>query len=187
MKNALILHGTDFSKTKKQRYNNWFPWLKTELEKLGYDVWVPELPEAWHPDLERYWNFLKDFDFNGETVVVGHSSGGAMVFGILHKLPEHKKIRLAVSIAGFYRDDGWDCEGLFCEKYDWKKIRHQAEQIRLIWSPDDPYIKPEQTDYLANHLHVKPDVFPGNKHFNLEAGEQFRQFPELLEIIKKLA
>jgi len=35
MKNALILHGTDFEKEQKQRYNNWFPWLKKELEKLG--------------------------------------------------------------------------------------------------------------------------------------------------------
>jgi len=61
MKNALILHGTDFSKDQNQRLNNWFPWLQKKLEELGYDVWLPELPEAWHPDLKRYWNFLKGF------------------------------------------------------------------------------------------------------------------------------
>jgi len=45
-KNAIILHGTDFDKKQKQRLNNWFPWLKKELEKIGYKVWLPELPEA---------------------------------------------------------------------------------------------------------------------------------------------
>ncbi|KKU27541.1 MAG: hypothetical protein UX40_C0011G0002 [Microgenomates group bacterium GW2011_GWF2_46_18] len=41
MKNALILHGTDFDKEKKQHFNNWFPWLKKKLEELGYKVWLP--------------------------------------------------------------------------------------------------------------------------------------------------
>lgn len=41
MKNALILHGTDFEKTGKQRENNWFPWLERELARLGYQVWLP--------------------------------------------------------------------------------------------------------------------------------------------------
>lgn len=184
MKNALILHGTDFEKTGKQRENNWFPWLKRELEKLGYQVWLPELPEAWQPDLEKYWNFLKDFPFNKETVLIGHSSGGTTVFGILHKLPTAIKVRLAISVAGFYRDEGWGCAGLFREDYNWEKIRRQARKIYLIWSPDDPYISREQTDGLAERLKVVPTILPGRKHFNLEAGSRFKKFPDLLALIK---
>jgi predicted alpha/beta hydrolase family esterase len=146
MKNALILHGTDFHDTKNQRNNNWFPWLKRELESLGYQVWLPELPQARHPDLKRYWDFVKDFDFNGETILVGHSSGGAAVFGLLHKLPEDKKVKLTISVAGFYRDEGWGCEGLFSENYNWEKIKKQAKKIVLVWSLDDPYISKEQTE-----------------------------------------
>lgn len=184
MKNVLILHGTDFKRELKQRYNNWFPWLKEELEKEGYKVWLPELPEAWHPDLERYWNFLKDFDFNEETVIVGHSSGAAMVLGILHKLPIEKKVKLAISVAGFCKDEGWGCEGLFSEKYDWKKIKKQAEKIVLFWSPNDPYINKKQTDCLAEKLDVKPIIKYGQKHFSVGTmGEQYREFPELLELI----
>lgn len=185
MKNALILHGTDFDRDGKQRFNNWFPWLKAELENLGYKVWLHELPEAWHPDLKRYWEFLKGFDFNEESVIVGHSSGGAMVFGILHKLPQEKKIKLAVSVAGFYKDEGWGCEGLFAEEYNWEKIKKQAKEIALFWSPDDPYIKRKQTDYLSGKLRVKPIVLENQKHFSVGTiGEKYKKFPELLTLIK---
>ena len=184
MKNALILHGTDFDKDQKQHLNNWFPWLKEELEKIGYKVWVPELPEAWHPDLERYWNFLKDFNFNEETIIIGHSSVGAMVFGLLHKLPLEKKIKTAFSVAGFYHDEGWNCEGLFSENYDWEKIKNQAKKIFVIASDNDPYIKMEQTEYLAKQTGVTPIIFSGSFHFILGSGEKFRQFLELFEIIK---
>lgn len=91
---------------------------------------------------------------------------------------------MAISVAGFYRDEGWGCEGLFSEEFDWNKIKKQAEKIYVIWSPDDPYISEEQTDYLSNKLGIKPTILPNKKHFNLETGEEFKQFPNLLDIIK---
>lgn len=183
MKNALILHGTDFDKNQKQRFGNWFPWLKSKLESRGYEVLLPELPEAWHPDLNRYWKFLQGFNFNEETIIVGHSSGGAMIFGLLHKLPPNQKIACAISVAGFYKDEGWNCEGLFSEQYDWKKVQSQANKIVLIWSPTDSYISQEQTDYLANHLAIKSTILPNRGHFNLESGLANKKLPELLPII----
>ncbi|EKE06030.1 MAG: hypothetical protein ACD_19C00114G0002 [uncultured bacterium] len=185
MKNALILHGTNFVPGQKEHLGNWFPWLKTELEKIGYEVWLPELPEAWHPNLERYWNFLKGFDFNNETIIIGHSSGATVVFGLLHKLPVSKKVHLVVSVSGFYKNEsGWNCEGLFSEDYDWKKIKKQSENISIIWSPNDPYISQYQTDYLAKQLEVDPLIFPNRQHFSLEAGSENKEFPELLDLIR---
>ena len=185
MKNALILHGTDFEKNQKQRQNNWFPWLKKEMEKIGYHVWLPELSEVWHPDLERYWKFVKNFEFNKESIIIGHSSGGAFIFGLLNKLPVGEKIKLAISVSGFYKDKGWNCEGLFSENLNWKKIKNQAEKIYIIWSPDDPYISQEQTDFLCRTLNIQPTILPNNKHFNLGSSPEFKQFPELLENIEK--
>ena len=53
MKNALILHGTDGTPQ-----DNWFSWLGEELQKKGYQVWVPQLPEADKPNPETYNTFL---------------------------------------------------------------------------------------------------------------------------------
>ena len=183
MKNALILHGTDFANTHKQRFGNWFPWLKSELEIKGCDVFLPELPEANHPTIERYWQFLHQFDFNSETLIVGHSSGAAAIFGLLNKLPSGKKVKTAISVAGFYKDEGWNCEGLFREELDWEKIKKQSERIELVYSDNDPYVQPYHAEYLGKQLGVLPLLFKGKKHFNLEAGEQFKEFPEILTLL----
>ena len=39
MKNVIILHGTGGAPD-----HYWFPWLKSELDKKGYKVSVPQLP-----------------------------------------------------------------------------------------------------------------------------------------------
>jgi len=179
MKNALIFHGTN-----NNSQGNWFQWLKKELENLGYEVLVPDLPDASQPDINKYFNFLKNFNFNSETILIGHSSGASAIFGILNKLSPNIKINLVFSIAGFYKDDGFNCQNLFTESFDWEKIKKQAKKFFIIWSTNDPYISEKQTNYLSEHLNVKPIIFENKKHFNLEADKKFKQFPELLEIIK---
>lgn len=76
MRNALILHGTLGSPT-----GNWFQWLKTELEKKGLEVWLPQLPHAEQPSLKEWADFVHTncpFEINEETLIVGHSSGAIL-------------------------------------------------------------------------------------------------------------
>ncbi len=182
MKNALILHGTDFARDKKQHSTNWFPWLKQKLEKRGYKVFLPELPLAYKPNLKRYFRFLKaNFQFNNQTVVVGHSSGAAVIPGILQFIPD--KIDKAFLVAPFYKDEGWNCEGLFSFKPNWKKIRKQANKIIIIHSQDDPYVKPQQAYYLQKKLDCPLIMKKQQGHFNLEKGEQYQKFPLLLKLL----
>lgn len=185
MKTALILHGTDFSLTRNQRKNNWFPWLKKELEALRYEVLLPELPQADQPDIKRYWKFLTDkFDFNQESILIGHSSGAAAILGILNLLPTSKPIDKAILVAGFLHDRGWNCEGLFTEELKWPKIKNQAQSIHIIHSDNDPYVPLSDAQELSQHLNTKVILKKGQKHFSVGTmGEKYRQFPELLELI----
>ncbi|MFC1710967.1 RBBP9/YdeN family alpha/beta hydrolase [Patescibacteria group bacterium] len=185
MKNALILHGTDFEKVKKQRKNNWFPWLKKELEKKGYQVWLPELPVAWKPNFKRYFNFINKhkFNFNKETILIGHSSGPAVILQLLQHLPEKLKINKAILVSPFYKDEGWNCQGLFISPFDFPKIKSKVRNIYIIHSLDDPYVKPQHAYFLQKKLDCKLYMRKKQGHFNLETGKKYKKFTFLLNLI----
>jgi len=71
MKNALIFHGTGCSPN-----SYWLPWLKNELEKEGYQVWIPSLPDSDKPDIKKWLPFvMENGTFSEETILIGHSAG----------------------------------------------------------------------------------------------------------------
>jgi hypothetical protein len=177
MKNALILHGTNGDST-----GNWFQWLKSELEKIGYQVETPNLQDSFQPDMDKYWQAVKDFNFNEETLLIGHSSGATTVFGILNRISV--KVKMAISVSGFCKYENYNCQNLIKEPFNWERIKNNAQNFLILWSPDDPYIAKDQTDYLSEKLEVKPIIFQNKGHFNLEKSPDFKQFPELLELIK---
>jgi hypothetical protein len=186
MKNALILHGTYGTPNK-----NWFQWLKKELEQLDYKVWVPQLPKPEKPNLERYNKFLlsKDFEFNKDTIIIGHSSGAVAILGLLEGLPKGIKINSAYLIAGFIDTLGWDeLNELFLKPFNYKLIKTKAKKFTYFHSDNDPYIPLEQAKYLVSKTDGELVLLPGEKHFSIDAGgSKYKKFPELLAKIKQTA
>jgi predicted alpha/beta hydrolase family esterase len=184
MKNALIVHGTEGYPTE-----NWFDWLRQELENEGWKIWVPQLPESDKPDVGRYNKFLfsnKDWKFDSESIIVGHSSGAVATLGILQDLPEGIQIDTAYFIGIFKDAKGWDSlEGLFARPFDFEKIKKSAKRFIFIHSDDDPYCPKEDAQYFAEKLGGELIVQKGQKHFSIEtAGESYSKFPFLLNLIK---
>ncbi|MFA6518136.1 MAG: alpha/beta hydrolase [Candidatus Shapirobacteria bacterium] len=131
MKNAVILHAMDDSPN-----NHWYPWLKTELEKKGYEVWLPQLPNDKDPQLNVWVPFILDGGkFTEETVIIGHSAGAAVIFSVLEELKI--KIKQAILVAGFSFYPGGD--GILKPAYDWRKIKNNVGEIIFINSDNDPY------------------------------------------------
>lgn len=179
---AVILHGTDATHTK-----NWFPWLKTELEKLGYEVWVPDLPGAKQPNVERYNKFLlgSGWDFHN-NLIIGHSAGAVEVLNLLENLPGNVKVDTAIMVAVFKGDLGWQVlHNLRDLDFNYKKIRQKAKQLIVIHSDDDPYCPLEGAREIAEQLGAQLEVFHGMKHFSKNTDPRFIKFPELLKLIKE--
>lgn len=185
MKNALILHGTNGSPK-----HNWFPWLKKELERKGYNVWVPNLPGADKPDIKRYNRFIfgnKKWVFNSDSVIIGHSSGSVAILGLLQKLPLNTIIDTCIFVGSFMDHLGReDLRGLFSKPFDFKKIKKQAKHFIFLHSDNDPYCPLEHAVYLSEKLGGKLIVKKGQKHFSVSTGgEKFRKLPIILELIKE--
>ena len=95
MKNAIIFHGTGNNPN-----STWHPYIKAELEKLGYQVNVPQLPNAENPKIETWLNFaLKECHFDQETVLIGHSAGVPLILSILENIDI--TIHKAILVSGF--------------------------------------------------------------------------------------
>lgn len=181
MKNAVILHGTNGNPEE-----NWFPWLKHELEKINYKVWLPQLPNCDKPNVDTYNKFLiSNWEFNDETVLIGHSSGAVEILSLLENLPEGILINKAILVAGFVDNLNWDAlDELFIHPFEWEKIKSKSKRIILIHSDNDPYVPLEHGKILQKNLNAELLIKEGQKHFSVKSfGEEYRKFPLLVELI----
>lgn len=181
MKNAILIHGTGGTPD-----NHWFPWLKGELEKNGYEVAAPIMPDNDIPDLKKYIPFLLEtMKFNEETVIVAHSSGCPAVLALLEELGVGvDKVILA---AGFYVQREWQ-EGpslVLKEEYNWKKIKENAKEIYLVNSDNDPWgCHDVQARPVALALGATLVVAVGEGHMGSEKFNQpYKTFPVLGKLL----
>lgn len=188
MKNVLILHGT-FS----DHNNNWFPWLKSELENRGYKVIIPDLPFSKIPDQQELLDaiFLNpQIVFNKDTIIIGHSGGATLAVRILEKLPSTVCINKTILISGAYTmgrlpEHFKYKESLINHPFDWEKIKNSSKSFCYICSDNDPYSCGQEESQLAQKNLGGDIIFKsGEGHFNLETSPKYKEFPLLLEIVK---
>jgi predicted alpha/beta hydrolase family esterase len=186
-KNALILHGTDATPQ-----DNWFPWLKSHLEAEGYRVWVPQLPGADQPNAKHYTEFLlanPDWDFNDQSIIIGHSSGSIEILALLQALPETTRIKLAVLVGSFThklaeKPEWHKLKGLFEQPFDFSAIKSHAEKLIFVHSDNDPHCPLEQAKYLADQTDSQLVVIPGKQHFSAFLNPPITEVPEILKLIQ---
>src|SRR3989338_169649 len=99
MKRVFIVHGWGGHPEE-----GWFPWLKKELEAKGFKVFVPQLPDAENPRIQKWVPKLAETVGvpDEETYFVGHSMGCQTIARYLESLPAEIKIGGAIFVAGFF-------------------------------------------------------------------------------------
>ena len=185
MKNAFIIHGTEGNPEE-----NWFPWLKQELEKMGYEVFVPQFPSPPKvpAKLAEWFEVLKNYEshINEETILIGHSLGGIFTLRILEKLKHPVKAACFVGtpigirpILNYDRDSSYS--GF---SFDWEAIVNKASYFIVFQSDTDPYVSLGNGEEFAKKLNVKLNFVPNAGHFNSKAG--YTKFDLLLEKLKPI-
>ncbi|MFA5061386.1 MAG: alpha/beta fold hydrolase [Candidatus Pacearchaeota archaeon] len=135
--NFILLHG--YTGSPK---NNFFPWLKKELENRKYKVLVPELPNTKNPDyLEQVKFVLDNLHFDENTILLGHSLGGAVSLKVVESLK--KPIKKLILASGFVEPNSKDKK--YVNTFDWKfnfdKIRKNVKEIIILKDINDKEIR----------------------------------------------
>ena len=100
MKRMFIVHRWDG--TPK---SDWYPWLKKELEKKGFKVEVPEMPNTSEPKINDWVAHLKKVvgKLDSKTYFIGHSIGCQAIMRFLEKEDYNGKVGNIVFVAGWFK------------------------------------------------------------------------------------
>ena len=183
--NVFIFHGTEGYPEE-----NWFPWLKGELEEKGCRVFVPQFPSPplipakiseWFEVLKNYEQYIDE-----NTILIGHSLGGVFALRVLEKLEHPVKAVFLISapigvkpILNYDRDNsfsGFD--------FDWEKIKSNSKSFTVFHSDNDPYVGLENGKELAKNLGGELSFVLKAGHFNTPAG--YTKFPDLLKKVEEI-
>lgn len=191
MANIFIIHGS-YGSPKE----NWFPWLKKELEKLGHKVFVPQFPipvgkiqdsaygghdlKGWFKKLDEYKKYI-----DKNTIFVAHSRGNIFLY---HYLATLKNSVSAVFMVAPWKKyiwypKGWKKIDTFHRKpFNWKKISQNSQYFEVYQSTNDD-TSVEEGQVIARLLNAKLVIVKNAGHFNVATYKKFNKFPLLLKNI----
>ncbi len=182
MKRAFIIHGWE-----GRPDSNWFDWLRSELEKKGFSVEIPQMPNADHPQIEEWLAHLEEIigEPDVDTYLIGHSLGAIAILRYLERL-KGKKIGGAVFAAGFPESIGIpEIENFFAAPLNYEKVKFAAKNFVAINSDNDHYVPLRNGEILRDKLGAKLIVVPNGRHLN--EGEGNFQFPTMLKEILRIS
>ena len=186
-----LVHGWDGSPA-----NNWFPWLKRELEQRGFLVSAPAMPHPQIPTIEDWVSHLSATvgKPDEDTYLIGHSMGCQAIARYLERLPAGVTVGGAVFVAGFFKrlaDIGDSPEEKAVERewlqtpLDLKKVKTHLSQSVAIFSDDDPWVPLDNQNDFKNELGSKLIIEHEKKHFDNTAG--VKELPAALDAVLTMA
>lgn len=183
MTNVFIIHGT-YGHPKE----NWFPWLQSEIGRIGYDAYVPQFPtpenqtvDAWMEALKKYERFIDE-----ETIFVGHSLGCAFILNLLEII--NHPIKAVFLVGGYFGPANHPefsklNDGFADKKFNWKKIKGRCEKFYILSSDNDHYIPLDRGIDLAEKLGAEFIIIKNGGHINEASG--YTKFHLLLQMIEE--
>ena len=189
-KRVFIIHGWE-----GYPHEGWYPWLKAELEKKGFEAFAPQLPDTNKPRIQTWISALAESvgTPDGNTYFVGHSMGCQTIARYLETLPEGLKVGGAVFVAGFFKrltgleddPDVQETDRHWLEApIDFVKIKSHLPKSIAIFSDNDPWVPLDNQDDFKEKLDSKIIIEHGMKHFTQNEG--INELPIALESLLEI-
>lgn len=191
MKTAIILHGMPSkeeyfnpknpAQSQAQYNRHWLPWLQRQLILNGILAQIPELPEPYKPDYEKWRSVFERFQIDENTILVGHSAGGGF---LVRWLSENKvKVgRVALVAPWINPDDPHPSPGFFDFEID-GNLAERTDGICLFISSDDNKEELDTASLLRGRVHdLEVKEFTDRGHFTF-ADMGTEEFSELKDFL----
>ena len=183
MKKVIIVH-----QWMSGAEGDWRPWLRVELEKLGSEVLVPEMPDMDVPEIGKWVSKLTEVAGTPDrnTYFIGHSIGCQAILRYLETV--NVKVGGAIFVAGWFTLENLEDEETERIASPWihtpidiEKIRKVLPKSTLIISDNDPFGAFEINKQKFSELGSKVVVMHNAGHISETDG-----YVELPEIMKEL-
>lgn len=171
---------------------DWRPWVKAELEKLGYEVLLPDMPNMGAPAIEQWVAHLTRVVGRPDsaTYFIGHSIGCQAILRYLETV--ESPVAGAVFVAGWFYLENLEDEETEKIAKPWietpiniEKIKMVLPKSTLIISDDDPFGAFEENKRKFAELGSKVIVLQKAGHITEEDG--FSEMPILIEEFQRIA
>lgn len=185
LKKVFIIHGWD-----EYPDEGWFPWLKKELEQIGFQVIIPSMPDSSSPKIDSWVPYLTNIvgGVDENTFFVGHSVGCQTILRFLEKLPPDEKIGGAVFVAGWFTLMNLETDEEKEIAKPWletpiilEKVKLHTNKFTAILSDDDPVVPISNKELFEKHLGAKTIVEHNKGHFGEDSG--IKELPVVLSTI----
>ena len=164
--------------------NGWRKWLGEKLEKKGYQVFQPQMPNPRFPKLEKWLETLSLTigKPGNDLILIGHSLGCITILRYLERT--NQKIKAVILVAGFSSNSGLPIIDAFTKKQlNWAKIKKSCSKFICFNSTNDPFVRLSEGNNFNKKLNAKLIIMKEKGHLS---SRDLQIFPELLKQINKL-
>jgi uncharacterized protein len=167
----------------------WYPWAKSELERLGYQVIVPDMPDPDPPKLMTWLPHLQQIagEPNEELLLIGHSIGTVTIMRYLETLSDEQQVGKVILVAGFTDQLGFrELENFFETRLNFSKIKSKSKNgFVAIQSDNDPFVSEQYGERFREELGAKLIVKHNANHMSgaVDEEEACTELPEVVENI----
>lgn len=189
MKRACLIHGLGGTPTE-----GWIHWLQRKLRAQGYEVYAPQMPAPFTPDMQAWQQTIARHvgTVDEQTFFVGHSLGCLAILHYLESLPSTQRAGGAVFVGGTLTLPDVPVQKIarvvqpwFERKKNFEKIRERVRKIVAILSDDDPLIPAVQLDAFALRLGAETVLEHGRGHYTWLEGVS--EAPTVLEHLERIS
>lgn len=171
---------------------DWYPWLQNEVEKLGYDIEIPEMPDSEEPVISKWVDALAEYgdQIDEETIFIGHSIGCQTIMRYLDQ--KQVKVKGAIFVGPWFEltglteaEDKAIAKSWLEEPIDLDRVKELIGNLICIFSDNDYFVPLSNVDQFTKKLEAQVVLEADHGHFTEDDG--VKELQVLLDRLREMA